>query len=187
MLQKVRAGSDYAGAQVRRGVPRNWTNDSSLIPFQVFLGFLDYSFFFFSSALTEKTTGLVPFEERVPVLPTRSSNNSVPMGAKVSAIEVTPKIFFERLYWFQDWAHLSPESTVRVLPHPHYSLYNYFSIFVHFFPDISPPFFPFFSSRHRRRMFFDIHRLKWGRVFALATQTRCTAARQSLRRSIRVC
>ena len=74
---------------------------------------------------------------RVPGLPTRncagSSNNLVPRGTKMSAIDVTSKVFFERLYWFQDWAHLSPESTVRVLPHPHCSLNNYFSISVQFF------------------------------------------------------
>jgi len=47
---------------------------------------------------------------------------------------MTSKIVFERLYWSQDWAHLSPESTVRVLPHTHCSLYNYFSIFVQMWP-----------------------------------------------------
>jgi len=81
---------------------------------------------------------------RVPGLPirdcARSSNNLVPRGAKLSAIDVTLKVFFQRLYWFQDWAHLSPESTVRVLPHPHCSLNNYFSISVQFFSDVTPHF-----------------------------------------------
>jgi len=62
-----------------------------------------------------------------------SSNNLVPRGAKLSATDVTLKVFFEPLYSFQDWAHLSPESTVRVLPHPHCSLNNYFSISIQFF------------------------------------------------------
>ena len=31
-----------------------------------------------------------------------SSNNLVPRGTKVSAIEMTSKIVFERLYWSQD-------------------------------------------------------------------------------------
>jgi len=35
---------------------------------------------------------------------------------------------------------LSSESTVRVLPHPHCSLYNYFSISVQFFSDVAPHF-----------------------------------------------
>jgi len=58
----------------------------------------------------------------------------------VSAIDVTRKVFFERLYWFQDWAQLSSESTVRMLPHPHCSLYNYFSISVQFVSDVAPHF-----------------------------------------------
>ena len=41
-----------------------------------------------------------------------SSNNLVPKGTKVSAIDLTPKVFFERLCWFEDWAHLSSESPV---------------------------------------------------------------------------
>ena len=48
--------------------------------------------------------------------------------------------FFERLYWFQDWAHLSPELTFHLLPHPHCSIYNYFSISVKFFPGVAPHF-----------------------------------------------
>jgi len=32
---------------------------------------------------------------------------------------------------------MSSESTVRVLPHPHCSLYNYFSISVQFFSDVA--------------------------------------------------
>jgi len=43
---------------------------------------------------------------RVPGLPigdcAGSSNNLVPRGAKLSATDVTLKVFFERLYWFQD-------------------------------------------------------------------------------------
>ena len=35
---------------------------------------------------------------------------------------------------------MSSESTVRVLPHPHCSVYNCFSIFVQFFPDVAPHF-----------------------------------------------
>ena len=85
-----------------------------------------------------------PTPPRVPGLPIRncagSSNLLVPRGTKVSAIDVTQKLFFERLYWFQDWAHLSPKSTVRVLPLPHCSLYNYFSISVQFFSDVAPHF-----------------------------------------------
>jgi len=82
--------------------------------------------------------------KRVPGLPIRkcagSSNNLVPKSTKVSAIDVTPKVFFESLYWFQDWAHLSSESTVRVLPHPHCSMNNYFSIYVQCFSDAAPHF-----------------------------------------------
>jgi len=69
--------------------------------------------------------------QMVPGLPighcAGSSNNLVPRGAKLSAIDVTLKVLFERLYWFQDWAHLRPESTVCVLPQPHCSLNKYFS------------------------------------------------------------
>jgi len=36
------------------------------------------------------------------------------MRLKLSAIDVTVKAIFERLYLFQDWAHLGPESTVRM-------------------------------------------------------------------------
>ena len=43
--------------------------------------------------------------------------------------------------WLQDWAHLSLESNVRVLPHPRRSLNNYFSIFVNFFPRTAHQFF----------------------------------------------
>jgi len=66
-------------------------------------------------------------------LANRSSNNLLPRGTKVSAIDVTSKVFFDRLYWFQDWLYLSSESTVCVLPHPHCSCNNYLSISVHFF------------------------------------------------------
>jgi len=66
-----------------------------------------------------------------------SSNNFMPRSAKLSAIDVTRKLFFERLYWFQDWDHLSPESTVRMPPHPHCSVDNYFSISVQFFSDVA--------------------------------------------------
>jgi len=79
---------------------------------------------------------------RVQGLPMRNcagnSNNLVPRSTKVSAIDVTPKVFFERLYWFQDWPYLRSESTVCVLPHPHFSRYNYFSIFVQCFSDMAP-------------------------------------------------
>jgi len=87
---------------------------------------------------------------RVPGLPIRNcagrSNNLVPRGTKVSAIDVTWKVFCERLYWFQDWAHLSSKSTVRVLPHPHCSLYNYISISVQFFSDVAPHFLSAYDS-----------------------------------------
>jgi hypothetical protein len=43
--------------------------------------------------------------------------------------------------WFQDWAHLGPESTVRVLPHNHRSVNNYFSIVVNFFTRMVPHFY----------------------------------------------
>ena len=43
--------------------------------------------------------------------------------------------------WFQDWAHLSPESTVPVHSHPHRSLNNCFSISVQFFSQVAPHFF----------------------------------------------
>jgi len=69
-----------------------------------------------------------------------SSNNLVPRVTKVSAIDVTLNVFFERLYWFQDWPHLSSESTVRVLPHPHCSIENYISISVQCFR-MCPSFF----------------------------------------------
>jgi len=50
-------------------------------------------------------------KSRVPGHPIRncagSSNNLVPRGTKVSAIDVTQKVFFECLYWFQDWANLA--------------------------------------------------------------------------------
>jgi len=69
-----------------------------------------------------------------------SYNNLVPRGTKVSATDVTQKVFFEHLYWFQDRPYLSSESTVRVLPHPHCSIFNYFSIFVQFFSDVAPHF-----------------------------------------------
>ena len=69
-----------------------------------------------------------------------SSNNLMPRGAKLSAIDVTPKIFFERLYWFQDQVNLSPESTVCVLTHPHCSFHNYFSILWIFFSQVAPHF-----------------------------------------------
>ena len=39
---------------------------------------------------------------------------------------------------FQDWAHLSPESTVPMHPHPHRSLTGYFSISVQFFSQVAP-------------------------------------------------
>jgi len=60
---------------------------------------------------------------RVPGLPITncagSCNNLVPRDTKMSAKNVTPKVSFERSYWFQDSAHLSSESTIRFLPHPH--------------------------------------------------------------------
>jgi len=91
---------------------------------------LDYFFGGFRSTLKK-------VKAMEPGLPIRncagSSNNLVPRGTKVSAIDVTQREFFERLYWFQDRAHLSLESTVRVLPHHHCSPYNYFSISVQFF------------------------------------------------------
>jgi len=62
-----------------------------------------------------------------------SCNNLVPRIIQVS----TQKVFFECLYWFQDWAHLSPESTVCVLSHSHCSLNNYFSISVQFVSDVA--------------------------------------------------
>ena len=81
---------------------------------------------------------------RVTGLPIRncagSSNNLVIRGTNVSAIDVTVQVCFERLYWFQDRAHLSSESTVRVLPHPHCLPNNCFSIFVQFFSDVAPHF-----------------------------------------------
>jgi len=40
-----------------------------------------------------------------------SSNNSVPRDTKVSAIDVTPKVFFECLCWFQDWDHFFSNSS----------------------------------------------------------------------------
>ena len=43
--------------------------------------------------------------------------------------------------WFQDWAHLSPESPFPMLPHPHRSQNNYFSISVQFFFPRGPSFF----------------------------------------------
>jgi len=64
-----------------------------------------------------------------------STERAVRRDTKVSAIDVTPEFFFQRLYWFQDWAHFCnfrPESTVRVLS-PHCSHFNYFSISVIFF------------------------------------------------------
>jgi len=43
--------------------------------------------------------------------------------------------------WLQDCANLRLESTVRVLPHPHRSPNNCFSISVQFFPQVAPHFF----------------------------------------------
>jgi len=40
--------------------------------------------------------------------------------------------------WFQDWAYLSPDLTIRVLSHPHRLIYNYFSISVKYFPPQRP-------------------------------------------------
>ena len=83
---------------------------------------------------------------RVPGLPIRncaeSSKNLLPRVSrwKVNAINVTRKIIFERLYYFQDWAHVSSVSTVRVLPHPHSSHDNYFSNLVRYFSDVAPHF-----------------------------------------------
>jgi len=90
------------------------------------------------------STGGYQDSARVPEIPIRncagSSNNLVPRVTKVSAIDVTSKVFFERLYWFQDWPYLSSESTVCVLPHPHCSGDNYFSMSVQFFWDMAPHF-----------------------------------------------
>jgi len=78
---------------------------------------------------------------RVPGLPIRNfagiSNNLAPRGAKVSEHRHSLSVCI----WFRDWAHLSPESTVRVLPHPHRSPNNYFSIFVQFSSPNGPSFF----------------------------------------------
>jgi len=41
-----------------------------------------------------------------------------------------PKCSVSVCIWFRDWAHLNPESIVRVLQHPHRTFDNYFSIFV---------------------------------------------------------
>ena len=75
----------------------------------------------------------IPLWPRVPGLPIAGiSNNLVPRGTKVSAIDVRAKTFFDRCTWFQDLVHLSPESTVSVLPHPNRWINNYFSISVQF-------------------------------------------------------
>ena len=61
------------------------------------------------------------------------SPGTLPRGTEVSALDLTFKVIFECLYWFQDWARLSFKSAVRVLPHPHCSLNTFFSISVQFF------------------------------------------------------
>ena len=75
----------------------------------------------------------------------------------MSAIDVTTKVFFERSYWFLDWAHWSSESTVRIFPHPHCSPNNYFSISVQFFSDVAPH----FLSAHYSPSNLDKSRYPW--------------------------
>jgi len=78
------------------------------------------------------------------------SNNSVPRGAKVSAIDVTVthKHSLSICICFQDWAHLGLESTVRVLPHLHRTHNNYFSISLQIYSPNGPSLF-FVSTIHQ--------------------------------------
>jgi len=77
---------------------------------------------------------------RVPGNCAGSSNNLVPRGIKLSAIDVTAKAFFERLYLVLGVSPFEPESTVLTHPHPHCSLNSYFSISVQFFSQLAPHF-----------------------------------------------
>ena len=71
---------------------------------------------------------------RVPVLSignfSESSNNLIPRVTKMSAIFLTVKAFFERLYLVLGLSPFDFESTVPMYRHPHCSLENYFSISV---------------------------------------------------------
>jgi len=88
---------------------------------------------------------LIIMPMRVPGLPigdcAGSSNNLVPRGTKLSAIDVTARAIFECVYLVQDCANLRPESNVPIHPQPHRSLADYFSISMQFFPQVAPHFF----------------------------------------------
>jgi hypothetical protein len=62
-----------------------------------------------------------PQGSRVPGLPVRNcarvSNNLVPRGTKVNAIDVTTKTFFERLYLFPELSPSKAPSQLSVCPH----------------------------------------------------------------------
>jgi len=64
----------------------------------------------------------IGMRRRVPGLPISNCagrcNNLVPRGIKVSARDVTQKVFFECLYWFQDWPYLRSESNCSCTPTP---------------------------------------------------------------------
>jgi len=102
---------------------------------------------------------------RVPGLPIRDCvrgfNNRAQMCPQLSAIDVTEKTFFERLYLVSGMGTSSSWALSQLSLCNHNSdclINNYFSIFVQFFPRMAPQFF-----------FITIHHVIWPSPCALSS------------------
>jgi len=96
----------------------------------------------FSGETGSRSLSPVP---RVPGLPigdcARDFNNCSHTQPQMSAIYVTGKIFFERLYLVSGMGTFGAEITVPCTHNSDHSVYNYFSISVQFFSPNGPSFF----------------------------------------------